>query len=512
MVKKHLNSGLTLVELLITVAIIVLLITVMITFVFPSDDRKCRLEAERLSAFLTEVSSESLISGSPSRASLNIAKGTALGEITRETASLTEQLWETGQIKKEHTVREPVAIDEVDTPQVPKQQSGRAFLIFAGTRTEGGVVILKLNQAIYSVVVPPGQAVIRVEEGRSSLNKGLKGDRPSLPSMTGYDGKTDNAQFPTVGMPASVPMTPRPPPPVGKPKVSKNSKKNRTGSSPREIDTTPRDFDDNNGASKGTSGGSTMGSGSSFGDSFSSSSSNTPSANTSTPNTNPTGCPNGNCMQPPDGKTFRLDNATVTEPNALQSLLEPILNDLIATGKLLLLVRLNRPSSWLIQGVRKGAGYGNSDNFPTYRGESAPIYCSQANCTTALVPDTGEDHEITLFIRDQSIDEDSGLCLYQSLSLVDVRINVEVTMSNSAIIEIKGTIREPTARAFNAQDGQTLKDILENNGVDKNADSVGDGLPDSWEFSFFGYGNQVLFTDNPAANSDRAPANCEQSN
>jgi hypothetical protein len=173
---------------------------------------------------------------------------------------------------------------------------------------------------------------------------------------------------------------------------------------------------------------------------------------------------------------------------------------------------LNRPSSWLIQGVRKGAGYGNSENFPTYRGESAPIYCSQANCTTAIVPDTGEDHGITLFIRDQNIDEGSGLCLYQKLSLVDVSINVEVTLSASAIIEVKGTIRESTARAFNAQDGQTLKDILENNGVEKNADSVGDGLPDSWEFSFFGYGNQVLFTDNPAANSDQAPANCEQVN
>jgi Tfp pilus assembly protein FimT len=511
MVKKYRNSGLTLVELLITVAIIVLLIAVMITFVFPSDDRRCRLEAERLSAFLTEVSSEALISGSPSRAGLDIGKGTALREITRETASLTEQLWETGLNKKEHTVREPVTIDEVDTPQVPNQQSGRAFLIFAGTRTEGGVVVLKLNQAIYSVVVPPGQGVIRVEEGRAVVNKGLRGDRPSLPSMAGYDGKVDNSEFPTVGMPASVPMTPRPPPPAGKPKVSRNSKKNRTGTSPREVDTSPRDFDDNRETSQGTGSGSSFGGGS-VGTGINVSSSNAPSGNPPAASPNNPSCPNGNCMTPPDGKTFRLDNATVTEPNALQSLLEPILNDLIATGKLLLLVRLNRPSSWLIQGIRKGAGYGNSDNFPTYRGESAPIYCSQANCTTALVPDTGEDHEITLFIRDQNIDEDSGLCLYQNLSLVDVRVNVEVTMSNSAIIEVKGTIRDSTARTFGTPDGQTLKDILENNGVEKNADTVGDGLPDSWEFSFFGYGNQVLFTDNPAANSDRTPANCEQSN
>ena len=217
-------------------------------------------------------------------------------------------------------------------------------------------------------------------------------------------------------------------------------------------------------------------------------------------------------MPPPDGRTFRLDNATVTEPNELKVLLEPILNDLIATGKLLLLARLGRPSSWLIQGVRKGEGYGNSENFPSYRGEPAQIYCSQANCTTVLVPDTGENHGVTLFVRDVSIDEDSGECLYQTLALVDVRVNIEVTINASAIIEIKGTIRESTARDYMVQDGSSLRDVLEDNGVAKNADSVGDGLPDSWEFAFFGYGNQVLFMDNPAANTDQRPANCEETN
>ena len=69
-------------------------------------------------------------------------------------------------------------------------------------------------------------------------------------------------------------------------------------------------------------------------------------------------------MPPPDGRTFRLDNATVTEPQALTTLLEPILNDLIATGKLLL-ARSTKPTKFLADsGGRKGAGYGNSDNFP----------------------------------------------------------------------------------------------------------------------------------------------------
>ena len=160
--------GLTLVELLITVAIIVLLIAVMITFIFPSDARRCKLEAERFAAYLSEVSAESLTNGAPARANIDITTSTALREVTRETASLTEQLWDTGAKKKEHKVREPVQIDEVDTPQVSRQQSGRAFLIFAGSRTEGGVVILRLNEAIYSVVVPPGQGIIR--GGRSSLS------------------------------------------------------------------------------------------------------------------------------------------------------------------------------------------------------------------------------------------------------------------------------------------------------------------------------------------------------
>ena len=124
--------------------------------------------------------------------------------------------------------------------------------------------------------------------------------------------------------------------------------------------------------------------------------------------------------------------------------------------------------------------------------------------------DTGENHEVTLFIRDQEVDEDGGQCLYQTLSLVDVRVNIEVSLDSTAIIEIKGTIRESTARDYMVQDGSSLRDVLEDNGVAKNADSVGDGLPDSWEFAFFGYGNQVIFMDNPAANTDQRPPNCDE--
>ena len=61
------------------------------------------------------------------------------------------------------------------------------------------MVILRLNEAIYSVVVPPGQGIIRVEEGRVSVTGGIKAEKVALPSMTGYESKTGNSEFPRLG-------------------------------------------------------------------------------------------------------------------------------------------------------------------------------------------------------------------------------------------------------------------------------------------------------------------------
>ena len=110
MKRRFSNKGLTLVELLIVAAILLVLLIVIATYVFPSDDRRCRLEAERLAAFLTEVSAEALVSGSPARANVDIGRNSVLRELTRETASLTEKLWDTGKVKKVHEVRAPVII------------------------------------------------------------------------------------------------------------------------------------------------------------------------------------------------------------------------------------------------------------------------------------------------------------------------------------------------------------------------------------------------------------------
>ena len=77
--------------------------------------------------------------------------------------------------------------------------------------------------------------------------------------------------------------------------------------------------------------------------------------------------------------------------------------------------------------------------------------------------------------------EDSDQCLYQTLSLVDVRVNV-VSLDSTAIIEIRGQYVSPR-HDYIVQDGSSLRDVLEDNGVAKNADRW-DELPDSWEFAF----------------------------
>ena len=504
--------GLTLIELMMVASIIVVLMVVLMTYVFPSEDRQCRLEAERLASYLTRISAEALTSGSPARAVVDIPKSFVFRESTRETADFTQQLWQVGNRKLEHTVKEPVFVDSVDTESVADQKSGRAFVIFAGSKTEGAVIVLAAGQAFYSVVVPPGNGEIRVEEGRSKAGRGLQRQKPSLPSMTGYSSTPTKSDFPVVGMPPSVPVVPRARPtnrnaPRAR-KAGKKSKKNDARSFDRgnapDIDSAPPTSKSQSSSSFGGGNSSTAGT---------NVTNSTPTGSTTpqTPTNNNQNCPNGNCMPPPDGRTFRLNNATVVEPEGLKPLLEPILNDLIAAGKLTLLARLNRPSSWLIQATRKGDHYGNSEQFPSYRGEPYPILCSAAHCSTVWTPDTDDAHSLTLFIRNPDIDAESNECLYQPLDLVDVEVSIEVSLDSSAMIDVRGVIRQSSAKAYTISGQGSLYDVLEDNGVPKNADSVGDGLEDSWAFSFFGYANQVSFIDNPAANTEQRPNNCDES-
>ena len=292
-------------------SILVLILIVLVTYVFPSDDRRCRMEAQRLP--ISNRCIGLLGKWFTARASIDSQRKTALLELTRETASLTEKLWETGDQRREHEVRDPVLIDEVDTAIVARQKMGRAFIIFAGNKTEGGVVVLVLNEAVYSVVVPPGKGLVRVEEGRAPASKTGVANQPTLPSMTDESKAVKSSYGRRHASQCTDDLDDRPRPAIKSERTPEESQ----GTEPTEIDTTPRepleDMLDNSTDTNGFSGVGSSGTGSSK-----IPNSTTPTTpNSNQPNTN-SGCRNSNCMPPPDGRTFRLDNATVTEPNELR--------------------------------------------------------------------------------------------------------------------------------------------------------------------------------------------------
>ena len=128
---------------------------------------------------------------------------------------------------------------------------------------------------------------------------------------------------------------------------------------------------------------------------------------------------------------------------------------------------------------------------------------------------------MSLFIRDSRVGDESTECKYQPLELIDVTVLAAVnvqpqpgvvgTQLPSSSLTLSGTIRRSTARNFQVDDDENLLDILERFGVEPNADTVNDGVPDSWQFTFQGGARSVYFEDDPTSREDVRPENCEAS-
>ncbi|MCA9541133.1 MAG: type II secretion system protein, partial [Myxococcales bacterium] len=215
--------GMTLIETMVVVTIAALLITVLLVFLIPNDDRRCRLEAERLAAFLTQASAESVMRDAPTRVVFEFGENTGRLDAAKVGAAITSELWERAEKTPIHEIEKPVRLDTVDTAAMPGLTSGTGYVVFKGERTEGAVVVLALEEIAYSVIVPPAGAEIRVERGRATRPTGGTFERAPLPDLSAANRDKDKLveSLPGTGLltggsglPSIPPAVPRPNPPA----------------------------------------------------------------------------------------------------------------------------------------------------------------------------------------------------------------------------------------------------------------------------------------------------------
>lgn len=533
------SRGLTLVETLVVLAIAVLLIGVLLFYVFPSDDYVCKQEANRLAAYIMGAEAEAEMRDGGARVAIDIARNSATRQVTRMGADVTRDLWEEDKKAEHYKVKSPAIIEAVDTPGLPNLRNGIGYVVFMGTRTEGAVVVLSVDKAVYSIIVPPAGGEIRVEKGRASIPGANQFERIKIPDLTGYSDvvKKSKGSFPSGGLPPSSPMTRR------APSRSNTSKKKATSAKdvkkisppPDSYSPTPSEYESSKPSYPSTPN-LNSGSGSSKtvpNNENSADPADEPQQNNEGPCQSYADCVDdgpwricrsGRCVVWPYERTLMLSSVQVQEPSQLAEVLEGILGNLINEGQLNLMLNLDQPSPWLIQGARTGSfgglpKYGQSDSFPTYRGVTSIIMgCEAGICQASFRPDN-EDKSLTLYIRDLLVDEDSDECKYQPLELIDVHATGIVNVQKQpgvfgqqmpiATMTVRGTVRRTAARNFQVKDGESLLDTLEQYSVPENKDTVGDGVDDGWEFVFQGPARTVFFEGDPTSRTDVMPDGCE---
>jgi hypothetical protein len=233
--KSRPNKGLTILEILMTIALLALIVVALIFFIRPSDDRTCQLEAERLVVFLNGASAESKISDTVLRVSFELKEkdlkfsGTALRQVADFAVDQLGTQWVEDQRVKKYTIKSPVKMTEVETHAQGIVKEGEAFLLFKSMRTTGGVVVLTLNQAIRSIWIPPGGQAIEIKKGRIPLHDLYERER--LARLRGELGDDENPFFP--GNPNPMP------PPVGDTPPANTAPPTSTSVEPSTANPTP---------------------------------------------------------------------------------------------------------------------------------------------------------------------------------------------------------------------------------------------------------------------------------
>lgn len=531
--------GLTLIELLMVLAILGLVLTMVILYLLPSDDRRVENEARRLAAYLVEAGAEAVMRDGPVRVSFDLAAQTYHREVARLGADLSQIPFEPDPRADKRTVREPVRLTTLVLPAVGEVREGTAWMVWKGRLTDGGVAILELNEAIWSVVVDPNNGQVRVERGRAVIPvRGpgfdrtlLTGGLPALQGTEGFDlsmlASLPTGTEPPDDIPAPPEHEPDPPP---DPDASVPPPEPDAGPDPPPDAGEPPEDPPLDAAPPPE-----------------------PDAAPSSACETDEDCPGalercvpetGQCVFDPTGHAFRMSNIFVTSsaPQGLLELFGMYVNTAVAVQKFNLIVKFERfteavPTDaspmrvWIVQGEGGGTSSRGLDPFrpnrdlPSFGGVAAPTACPSGftRCYEILAVDptaqSGEDilGRLDIYVPmlpDQN--PSNPACAYQKLT-VTAKVIVRLSTAPGsdrvrAGLAIEGIIRRKDARKlFVTRNGERndLEALFEQDGFAPNYDINGDGGPDGWFIRFEGDAYEVELLGEPYFFINRVPPGCD---
>jgi len=519
----------TLIEILVVVAILGLMMAALLFYLLGNDDRRCRLEAERLAAFLQGTANEAVMRDGATRAALSFSEQKGVQELAQMGAAVTGSLWRLDEHVGPHKIRQPVRMTLLTIPS-GEVSTEIGWLLFDAGRTQGGVVILELNEAVWSVIVPGGEAAIYTERGRARLPQGTQSPKRNQFRPQGWSetlATGDPPRFPPAPSarpkpqePSSSPPPPDPPSPTEEPDPPPEfpdlGLPQPDAALPLPDALLPEEKLDEAILDEGV-----------------------PDEGT------PPECQRDeDCIEPYErchpeeqvclldftGEGFRISQVRVTAPAELSEFIQAIFNRYIYDFDYNFLVYLDRNQSgmpgveeprhaWIIQGQPSGGGgltmsFSPNPDLPVVQGIAQPMAaCSEFDVCYEIQP---MEEYIHLFLpKPKSSDGESpvGECNYQSLSVVasvQVRIRLEEGRP-SAALSLTGIITPDAAHRLEIVHRETnmrFEDLLDIYNVDAEEDSNGDGQPDAWQFVFEGDSLSAHVVGNLAAGVGRTPPYC----
>jgi hypothetical protein len=229
-------------------------------------------------------------------------------------------------------------------------------------------------------------------------------------------------------------------------------------------------------------------------------------------------CSDGLCEVAMSGRTLMLASIDVNLPPIVRGALNETLAGVIDTGELNLLIHLDGPLSWIIQGQPSGSldgltTYGQSEDFGSYCGPSA-IECVDDICTATFRPDATM-HRMILRIRNHQIEDGESACAYQTLEIRDVEIHVVINLrpipgitgqtQPSSVVTLTGVLPNESAAAFIMENGRSLMEHMGSAADNKGEPSPENEAATGWPIEFSALGYPVLFDNDPTAGFDSHP-------